>query len=71
MNKGIICKVKIDDKYHYCIRLENTVKIKDKNGKELEYNIFLFETNCPCFIKLHQSISVFFSFLKESLLQGA
>lgn len=45
MNKGIICKVKIDDKYHYCIRLENTVKIKDKNGKELEYNIFLFETN--------------------------
>ncbi len=45
MNKGIISKVKIDDKYHYCIRLENTVKIKDKNGKELEYNIFLFETN--------------------------
>lgn len=45
MNKGIISKVKIDDKYHYCIRLENTVTIKDKNGKELEYNIFLFETN--------------------------
>lgn len=47
MNKGMISKVKIDDKYHYCIRLENTVKIKDKNGKELEYNIFLFETNNP------------------------
>ena len=47
MNKGIMSKVKIDDKYHYCIRLENTVKIKDKNGKELEYNIFLFETNNP------------------------
>lgn len=45
MNKGIISKVKIDDKYHYCIRLENTVKIKDKNGKELEYNVFLFETS--------------------------
>lgn len=45
MNKGMISKVKIDDKYHYCIRLENTVKIKDKNGKELEYNVFLFETN--------------------------
>lgn len=45
MNKGIISKVKIDDKYHYCIRLENTVKIKDKNGNELEYNVFLFETN--------------------------
>ena len=45
MNKGIISKVKIDDKYHYCIRLENTVKIKDKNGDELEYNVFLFETN--------------------------
>ena len=45
MNKGTISKVKIDDKYHYCIRLENTVKIKDKNGNELEYNVFLFETN--------------------------
>ena len=47
MNKGTISKVKIDDKYRYCIRLENTVTIKDKNGKELEYNIFLFETNNP------------------------
>ena len=45
MNKGTISKVKIDDKYHYCIRLENTVTIKDKNGNELEYNVFLFETN--------------------------
>ena len=45
MNKGIISKVKIDDKYHYCIRLENTVEIKHKNGNELEYNVFLFETN--------------------------
>lgn len=47
MNKGTISKIKIDDKYRYCIRLENTVKIKDKNGKELEYNVFLFETNNP------------------------
>lgn len=47
MNKGTISKVKIDDKYRYCIRLENTVRIKDKNGKEREYNIFLFETNNP------------------------
>lgn len=47
MNKGTISKVKIDDKYHYCIRLENTVRIKDKNGKEREYNVFLFETNNP------------------------
>lgn len=47
MNKGTISKIKIDDKYRYCIRLENTVKIKDKNGKELEYNIFLSETNNP------------------------
>ncbi|GEM_PF-3892656 len=45
MNKGTISKIKIDDRYRYCIRLENTVKIKDKNGKELEYNIFLLETN--------------------------
>lgn len=45
MNKGTISKIKIDDKYRYCIRLENTVKIKDKNGTELEYNVFLFETN--------------------------
>lgn len=45
MNKGTICKVRIDAKFHYCIRLENTVKIKDKNGTELEYNVFLFETN--------------------------
>lgn len=50
MNKGIIYKSKVDfksKKFHFCIRLENTVKIKDKNGKELEYNIFLSKTNNP------------------------
>lgn len=40
MNKGIIYKVKIDDDFHYYIRLEKTEKIGDT-----EYNIFIGEPN--------------------------
>ena len=40
MNKGIIYKVKIDDDFHYYIRLEKTEKIGDT-----EYNIFICEPN--------------------------
>lgn len=40
MNKGIIYKVKIDDGFHYYIRLEKTEKIGDT-----EYNIFIGEPN--------------------------